>query len=245
MESFRHPQHVVATLLIVSIVFSVNSPVLAVKHEKPRIIATTDGEIDDRCSMVRFLLYANEWDIEGIIYIILDQDKTFRDYIQPNWPDIMVLGSFRQFATVAYSWRNIIPKELHRFYDGTWMKGNILQSHGPLCARYESHSDGRFRSEGDSPAFMHQILVGLGSLDDPTYGGWGGRFVREEGTKNVWRGAQDDGSWSKHIWRWSEAFQNDWAARAEAKTYGPDVVMFAFVVGVERAARSTRPCAIA
>ena len=35
---------------------------------KPRIIATTDGEIDDRCSMVRFLLYANEWDIEGIIY---------------------------------------------------------------------------------------------------------------------------------------------------------------------------------
>ena len=35
--------------------------------EKPRIIATTDGEIDDRCSMVRFLLYTNEWDIEGII----------------------------------------------------------------------------------------------------------------------------------------------------------------------------------
>jgi len=35
---------------------------------KPRIIATTDGEIDDRCSMVRFLMYANEWNIEGIIY---------------------------------------------------------------------------------------------------------------------------------------------------------------------------------
>jgi hypothetical protein len=34
---------------------------------RPRIIATTDGEIDDQCSMVRFLLYANEWDIEGII----------------------------------------------------------------------------------------------------------------------------------------------------------------------------------
>src|SRR5210317_450761 len=34
---------------------------------KPRVIATSDGEIDDECSMVRFLLYANEWDIEGII----------------------------------------------------------------------------------------------------------------------------------------------------------------------------------
>ena len=35
--------------------------------EKPRVIVTSDGEIDDECSMVRFMLYANEWDIEGII----------------------------------------------------------------------------------------------------------------------------------------------------------------------------------
>ena len=35
--------------------------------DKPRVIVTSDGEIDDECSLVRFLLYANEWDIEGII----------------------------------------------------------------------------------------------------------------------------------------------------------------------------------
>lgn len=35
--------------------------------ERTRVIVTTDGEIDDECSLVRFLLYANEWDIEGII----------------------------------------------------------------------------------------------------------------------------------------------------------------------------------
>jgi len=35
--------------------------------KKPRIIVTSDGEIDDQCSMIRFLLYANEWDIKGII----------------------------------------------------------------------------------------------------------------------------------------------------------------------------------
>ena len=35
--------------------------------DRPRVIVTTDGEIDDQCSMVRFLLYANEFDIEGII----------------------------------------------------------------------------------------------------------------------------------------------------------------------------------
>jgi len=33
----------------------------------PRVIVTSDGEIDDECSMVRFLLYANELDIEAII----------------------------------------------------------------------------------------------------------------------------------------------------------------------------------
>jgi len=35
---------------------------------KPRVVVTTDGEIDDRCSMIRFLLYSNEFDVEAIIY---------------------------------------------------------------------------------------------------------------------------------------------------------------------------------
>lgn len=37
------------------------------KQMKPRVIVTTDGEADDRASMVRFLLTANEFEIEGII----------------------------------------------------------------------------------------------------------------------------------------------------------------------------------
>jgi hypothetical protein len=35
---------------------------------KPRVIVTTDGEIDDKTSFMRFLLYSNEFDIEGLIY---------------------------------------------------------------------------------------------------------------------------------------------------------------------------------
>jgi len=300
---------------------------------RPRIVATTDGEIDDRCSMVRFLLYANEWDIEGIVYssskfhwvghnwdgtewvqegiakyatfydrlkthasgfptpedllekvfvgnirdvgvmdrdtpgsnrivevlldpnpgpvylqawggtntiaralwkiqrehphrmaevsqkailfIILDQDKTFRDYIQPNWPDLLTLGSFRQFATIAYRWDRKIPEELHEYFDRAWMERNILRGHGPLCARYEAHPQKGFRSEGDSPAFMHQIDVGLRSLEHPGYGSWGGRFTREKPDSGVWKGARDGGDPGKPIWRFAEAFQNDWAARAD------------------------------
>jgi hypothetical protein len=52
-------------LLFAAMVLGACSSLTAV--EKPRVIATSDGEIDDECSMVRFLLYANEWDIEGII----------------------------------------------------------------------------------------------------------------------------------------------------------------------------------
>lgn len=35
-----------------------------VAPDKPRVIVTTDGEIDDACSMVRFLLYANKFEVE-------------------------------------------------------------------------------------------------------------------------------------------------------------------------------------
>ena len=34
---------------------------------KPRVIVMTDGEIDDRCSMVHFLLYANDVQVDAII----------------------------------------------------------------------------------------------------------------------------------------------------------------------------------
>lgn len=37
------------------------------QHTKPRVIVLTDGEVDDQSSMVRFLLYANDFDVEAII----------------------------------------------------------------------------------------------------------------------------------------------------------------------------------
>ncbi len=37
------------------------------RADRPRVIVTTDGEADDRCSMVRFFLTANEFEVEGII----------------------------------------------------------------------------------------------------------------------------------------------------------------------------------
>ncbi len=55
MKSKTHVTHKIVSIFLVTL-FCVNFAAGA----RPRIIATTDGEIDDRCSMVRFLLYANE-----------------------------------------------------------------------------------------------------------------------------------------------------------------------------------------
>jgi hypothetical protein len=35
---------------------------------RPRVVVTTDGEIDDRCSMVRFLMYANDFQVERLVH---------------------------------------------------------------------------------------------------------------------------------------------------------------------------------
>ena len=37
------------------------------KSKKPRTIVTTDGELDDVDSFIRMLLYANEYNVEGLI----------------------------------------------------------------------------------------------------------------------------------------------------------------------------------
>lgn len=350
--------------------FGLASPLKAT--DRPRVIVTSDGEIDDECSMVRFLLYANEWDIEGIItsssqyhwqghkwagddwlqpyldayakvypnlvkhdpaypspdylrsraalgnvksegdmdeetagsqlivkvlldetddrpvwlqawggpntiarglktiqekhpekmatvakklrfFFIWEQDSTYQEYIRPNWGKYGITTIISdQFEAIAYRWKTCQPKEMHPYFAGEWMHKHILDDHGPLCALYKAHTDnkdfadGDFRSEGDSPAFMHQIVTGLRNLESPDWGGWGGRYVRvhdntwldpvpvdgyvyREGrwySSTAWgrssskQGATADTNkqhkaYFKPIWRWSDAFQNDFAARAD------------------------------
>lgn len=320
---------------VIMLNLSVQAEVKRTENPKPRVIATTDGEIDDRCSMIRFLLYANEWDIRGLIhssskyhwkgdnqherknwhpvswldeqidnyaevypylkqndadyptpdylraqvyvgnigyvgdmerstpgsqrivgvlldpdpapvwiqawggantiaralksieekhpgrmvdvskkvklFLIANQDNTCDEYILKKWPDTLLIQS-SAFGAIAYRWYNIMTPAQQKYFDANWMKTNILNDHGPLCSMYEARSDGSFRSEGDSPAFMHLIEVGLGSAEHPSYGGWGGRFKRAD---KRWRSAQDERDRYKSILRWAAAFQNDWGTRAD------------------------------
>lgn len=353
----------VLPLLFAAIVIGVCHSVQSA--EKPRVIVTSDGEIDDECSMVRFLLYANEWDIEGIItsssqyhwhghrwagddwidpyldayeqvypnlvrhderyptpaylrerthlgnvktegdmeeatagsqhivnvlldesddrpiwlqawggpntiaralktieeehpdkmayaaskmrfYFIWEQDSTYQDYIRPNWGRFNIPTIISdQFIAIAYErQRKAVPQDMKRYFSAEWMNQNLLRDHGPLLDLYQAHDDGRFRSEGDTPSYLHVIPTGLRSVESPGWGGWGGRFVQvRENTwldpvqepgyeypKGRWYGNSAWGrervkadipndekltAYLKPQWRWIDVIQNDFAARAD------------------------------
>lgn len=56
------------TTILCCIVFLFVSMLSAVarQQEKPRVIVTTDGEIDDQSSMIRFLMYSSDYDVESL-----------------------------------------------------------------------------------------------------------------------------------------------------------------------------------
>lgn len=358
-------------LLVTSAMITLGDSGLLNASEKPRVIVTSDGEIDDECSMVRFLLYANDFDIEGIItsssqyhahghnwagddwaqpylaayskvypnlvkhdpryptaeflqsrtllgnvktegemdevtagsqlivkvlldesderpvwiqawggtntiaralktieekhpdkmaavakkirfYFIWEQDETYQNYIRPHWGKYGIETIISdQFIALFYHWKKYVPGDQQAYLASPWMKSNILEDHGPLCSLYRAHtgkdkgfSEGDFRSEGDSPAFFHNIPNGLRSDESPDWGGWGGRFVKVR--ENTWLDPVSEpgyqypkGRWftasawgrqrlKKEIsndealiaylkpqWRWIGALQNDFAARAD------------------------------
>ncbi len=201
-----------------------------------------------------------EWDevyaavsAKAVIYIILDQDVTYRRYIEPTWPDVRVLYNARQFFGFAYAWPQVVPTELQAYLDGPWFAEHIRFGHGPLLEEYYLWGDGRqvagdpehthgspeqaeaqgrtqydFISEGDSPAYLHLVDVGLRNLKHPSWGGWGGRLVQSAATPSRWEDWWQDGAavTDRNPYadsadaaypqvRWFDVIQNDFAARAD------------------------------
>lgn len=83
-----------------------------------------------------------------IIYTILDQDATYKNYVQPNWPDVRVIYNSAQFWSFAYMWQRVVPGDLKPLLQGAWFSDNILFNHGPLMSAYYTWGDGK-QIEGD------------------------------------------------------------------------------------------------
>jgi hypothetical protein len=132
-------------------------------------------------------------------------------WIAKNFPELFYIR-----ATEVYGWA---PSD--EYLD------EHIQNHGPLGAAYP---DRKYATEGDTPAFMHVFPNGLNNPEEIDQGGWGGRFnfTKKDGIPSMscveketetkydpyyMYGNTSEGS--EAIKRWSEAYNNDFAARMD------------------------------
>ncbi|WP_019910291.1 DUF1593 domain-containing protein [Paenibacillus sp. HW567] len=181
-----------------------------------------------------------------VLYIILDQDDTYSNYIAKSWPNIRIINDQSNFWHFAYAWK-YHTEEVNSRLQGDWNYKNIQNAHGKLLGMYALMGDGKniagelpeeqrgsadylkknpqykkydFISEGDSPSFFYLLDNGLRSLENPSYGGWGGRFgaVNDKLFRN---NVLDYDVFTKRyeaeysLMRWFDDIQDDFAARAD------------------------------
>ncbi|HNY39218.1 MAG TPA: DUF1593 domain-containing protein [Bryobacteraceae bacterium] len=174
------------------------------------------------------------------VYTISDQDDS-GPWIRRSFPRLFYIASPGIHAGGAYhhaTWSGISGDHFHgRFaggdfsiVDNPWLEANI-RAKGPLGAKYPA---AKFLMEGDSPTFLYLINNGLGDPEHPDWGSWGGRYefytprlrkwFMEPETRPFWSDAEDevlglDGQWHTNnkatIWRWRQAYQNDFASRVD------------------------------
>lgn len=174
------------------------------------------------------------------VYAISDQDDS-GPWLRKEFPALFYVVSPGFSAGGAYhhaTWSGISGDYFHARCPGAdftlvtneWLDRNIRKK-GPLGAEYPHWE---YLMEGDTPSFLNLINNGLNHSEHPDWGGWGGRYelytprpqkwhlVPE--TRPIWTDADDevmgaDGRWhdTNHatIWRWREAYQNDFAARMD------------------------------
>lgn len=165
------------------------------------------------------------------VYAISDQDDTGA-WIRNTFPDILYISSIHAWNNYGMAaWTGISGDRYYGFDQGgpdfskltkQWIKENIQV--GPLGSAYPDYL---FIPEGDTPTFLYLIQNGLGVPEHPEYGSWGGRYNLTDisphglGSKHysdacdIVVGKDGKTYKSNHatIWRWREAYQNDFAAK--------------------------------
>ena len=174
------------------------------------------------------------------VYTISDQDDS-GPWIRREFPKLFYVTSPGFSAGGAYhhaTWSGISGDYFHGRFAGAdftlvtneWLDRNVRRK-GPLGAEYPRWE---YLMEGDTPSFLNLIGNGLSDPERPDWGGWGGRYELytppvqkwhlQAEARPIWTDAGDevlgaDGRWhtDNHatIWRWREAYQNDFAARMD------------------------------
>ena len=157
------------------------------------------------------------------VYDINDQDHIFA-FIHKEHPALFYIlaKSPEGIDKREGAYRGIYLGGNESLTSMAWLKENVLENHGPLGNLYPtktwtSPNPHGIMKEGDTPSWFFFLNNGLNSSDHPEYGGWGGRFARNE------KGYYSDGvdsfenaqSARATVYRWRDDFQRDWAARMD------------------------------
>lgn len=160
------------------------------------------------------------------VYAISDQDDTGA-WIRLTFPDVFYICSIHGWNQYSRAtWTGISAAVDVGGADPTKLTKEWLKEHiqiGPLGQLYP---DFKFIVEGDTPTFLYLIQNGLGSSEHPEWGSWGGRydpidlsFTARHYSDTVDSVTGKDGKTYRTnyatIWRWRDAFQNDFAARMQ------------------------------
>jgi len=172
------------------------------------------------------------------VYAISDQDDT-GVWIRNSFPDIFYIASVHGWGQYGLAaWTGISGEKQYGFDQGgpdpaklenRWIKENIQI--GPLGSAYPDPESTSIRESG-TPTFLYLIQNGLSVPELPDFGSWGGRYTRTDVSPNGLNsnhhsdtvdrvlGADGRTHTSNHatIWRWRNAFQNDFAARVKWST---------------------------
>jgi hypothetical protein len=195
-------------------------------------------------------------DVERIVsklrvYTISDQDDA-GPWLRREFPMLHYIATPGDHVDYhVATWTGLAGDEFYRNAPGAdwttvseaWLNEHV-RNKGPLGAYYPLPC---CMIEGDTPSFLSLIDNGLAAYMNPSFGGWGGRYVWRQPwleTRPYWtnsRASRDtvtgvDGkpytSDQATIWRWRTAYMHDFAARmawtvsgvAEAN-HNPDVVV--------------------
>jgi hypothetical protein len=151
------------------------------------------------------------------IHSIGDQDDT-SPWIRQQFPTLWYIHDLYEADKFQSPYRGMYLGGDTSIRSGTWVSTHVRTNHGPLGALYPATAPGSDGvKEGDTPSWFYFLPSGLQSPEQPTWGGWGGRF---SGAGPLFlANAQDtvgsETSRRATVWRWRPAFQNDFQARMD------------------------------
>jgi CubicO group peptidase (beta-lactamase class C family) len=155
------------------------------------------------------------------VYAIGDQDDS-GFWLERNHPDIFWLrcGLETFFEPrECQMQRGMYQLGDESLMSDAWMDEHVRKGHGPLGALYPARTwspPNNAMKEGDTPSFLYLLATGLSDPAEPTWGSWGGRFVKKgpryEDASDTLSGVTNDRA---SVARWRSHWQADFEARLD------------------------------